>query len=95
MVDLRKNVTNQFMKQGMSRAKDVMGIDQNSTGASSDKNSNGPINWRIYNYPPLLRLIHYSTDELSQPYASLAKRMHICALAIIVVCSLSCKLMNK
>jgi len=56
MVDLRKNVMNQFAKQTVSKAKDAMGIE---TAGSAQE---GPINWQNYNYPPLFRIVHYSTD---------------------------------
>lgn len=63
MVDLRKNVMNQFAKQTIGRAKESLGIEStdNST-IHNDNNSQGPINWHHYNYPPLFRIIHYSTD---------------------------------
>ena len=41
--------------------------------------------WLDYNYPPLLRMFHYSTEELSPPTKSLAKKMHIAALIIVVI----------
>ena len=63
MVDLRKNVANQFAKHTVNKAKEAFGIDTNDNSQFSQENQ-GPINWRHYNYPPLLRLVHYSTDEL-------------------------------
>ena len=47
--------------------------------------------WLNYNYPPLLKMFHYSTDGLSQPVASLARHMHIAALIICVIQPLSSK----
>ena len=86
MVDLRKAVNNQFMKHVSNKAKEAVGIDStDNSNQAIGAQPVGPINWRIYNYPPLLRLIHYSTDELRQPFIGLAKRMHICALAIVVL----------
>ena len=41
--------------------------------------------WLDYNYPPLLRLFHYSTDELTLPVKQLARKMHLAALLICVI----------
>jgi hypothetical protein len=90
MVDLRKHVANQFAKQTMSKASEMVGISSAETSVSKIDN-NGPIQWHNYNYPPLLRLIHYSTDQLRQPYAGLARKMHICALLIVIVSLFNCK----
>lgn len=80
MVDLRKQVVNQFAKQTIGKA---IGLDSGS-GPSQEESQGGPINWQHYNYPPLIRLMHYSTDQLKQPFLGLAKRMHACALLIVV-----------
>ena len=40
MVDLRKNVMNQFAKQTVSKAKESIGIE-----GTEATNSEGPINW--------------------------------------------------
>ena len=42
-----------------------------------------PLEWRNYNYPPLLRLTHYSTDKLTPEFKSQVRRMHIAALLIL------------
>ena len=89
MVDLRKNVMNQFAKQTVSKAKESLGIE--STQASQD--SEGPINWQNYNYPPLIRLVHYSTENLRQPHLGVAKKMHACALLILFNQLINCKLL--
>jgi hypothetical protein len=44
----------------------------------------GPINWQNYNYPPIIRLVHYSTDSLKPPFQSLAKKLHACAVLIVI-----------
>lgn len=41
--------------------------------------------WLNYNYPPGLRLFHYSTAELAPPVASLARKMHVTALIVCVI----------
>ena len=65
MVDIRRNVMNQFAKQGVGKVKESLGIEgSDSTGSNRDSNQT-PINWHDFNYPPLIRLIHYSTVELS------------------------------
>ena len=56
-----------------------MGIETSTAESASE----GPINWQNYNYPPLIRLVHYSTDSLRQPHLGLAKKMHACALLIL------------
>ena len=64
MVDLRKNVMNQFAKQTVNKAKEAIGIDPNQAGPNGTQGEGGPINWQNYNYPPLIRLVHYSTEHL-------------------------------
>lgn len=67
MVDLKKNVMNQFQKQMINQVKENLGIETNDNSQiQGDPSGNGgsPINWHNYNYPPLIRLIHYSTDQL-------------------------------
>lgn len=80
MVDLRKNVMNQFAKQTVGKAKEAIGIE----GPSTQQSQEGPINWQNYNYPPLIRLVHYSTEHLKQPFLGLAKKMHACAILVII-----------
>lgn len=67
MVDLRKAVANQFAKQTISQAKEQLGIENNAgdgTNGTDGTGQEGPINWTNYNYPPLIRVVHYSTDAL-------------------------------
>ncbi|CDW72508.1 UNKNOWN [Stylonychia lemnae] len=87
MVDLRKNVAKQFQKQAIKGVKDNLGIESNDNSGYEGQGSgaeNSPINWQNYNYPPLFKLIHYSTDQLNDPFRSLAKKMHACAILILV-----------
>jgi hypothetical protein len=85
MVDLRKNVMKQFSKQIESSAKQQLGLPgTDSSGISHKQQQSGPIDWHHYNYPPLLKLIHYSTKELKQPQMSTARKLHAVALIIIV-----------
>ena len=63
MVDsFQKAAVNQFAKQTFSKAKESLGIE--TTQASPTAPTNSPINWQNYNYPPLLKIVHYSTDML-------------------------------
>ena len=87
MVDLRKNVMNQFAKQTVTKAKESLGIE--STQASQE-GGEGPINWQNYNYPPLIRLVHYSTENLKQPHLGVAKKMHACAILIFINQLINC-----
>ena len=41
--------------------------------------------WLDYNYPPGLRLFHYSTEDLTPPVAALARKMHVAALIVCVI----------
>eukprot|EP00347_Sterkiella_histriomuscorum_P001124 403373235 len=85
MVDLRKNVMNQFQKQAINNVKENLGIETNDNSQiSSNNNNQSPISWHNYNYPPVLKILHYSTDQLRQPFVGLAKRMHACAILILV-----------
>ena len=79
MVDLRSNVMNQFAKQTISKAKESMGIESTTASQSGQE---GPINWQNYNYPPIIKIVHYSTDQLREPHLGVAKKMHACALLI-------------
>lgn len=47
--------------------KENLGIEANDNSTidkemGSSNNNNGPINWHNYNYPPIFKIIHYSTD---------------------------------
>ena len=41
--------------------------------------------WLDYNYPPLIRVFHYSTGGLAPPVEALARKMHLVALIICVI----------
>jgi len=65
MVDLRKNVASAFAKQTIGKAKESLGIESTENShMQSENNGQGPIIWQNYNYPPLIRIIHYSTNHL-------------------------------
>ena len=51
---------------------------------SSLKSQSNQIKWDDFNYPPLLRVIHYSSAELQEPARTLARRIH-CSFLILVV----------
>ena len=42
------------------------------------------IKWEEFNYPPLLKLIHYDLNELNEPHKSLVKKMHISSILVFV-----------
>jgi hypothetical protein len=63
MTDIRKHVATGFAKQTFSQAKNALGIETQDNSVNEEQK--GPINWRDYNYPPLIRLFHYSTTALS------------------------------
>ena len=41
--------------------------------------------WKQYNYPPLIKLFHYSLTDLQQPMLSLARRMHAAAIVVLII----------
>jgi hypothetical protein len=45
----------------------------------------GQIIWDDFNYPPFVRLIHYSLDELQDPIRSVVKKMHLVFLLVLVI----------
>ena len=42
------------------------------------------INWEEFNYPPLLKLIHYNSNELNDPHKSLVKKMNLSFILVFV-----------
>ena len=49
---------------------------------------NSGINWNDFNYPPLLKLIHYKRNELSNPHRYMATLLwlsHILIFAISII----------
>ena len=53
-----------------------------------------PINWEDYNYPPYIRLFHYSTDHLKQPILRIVRFMHLSFSLIIIVSLVNCKFLS-
>jgi hypothetical protein len=33
--------------------------------------------WLEFNYPPVLKLIHYKPNEITQPFQGVVKKMHM------------------
>ena len=61
MVDMKKNIASGFAKATSKQIKNELGLG-NEEFPNSNQKENSPINWYYYNYPPLLRLVHYSTS---------------------------------
>ncbi len=57
------------MKQGMSQ---VQGIGR-PYGFGAQKGPEESINWQDYNYPPYVRIIHYSQSEIPNSIADITK----------------------
>jgi hypothetical protein len=66
-----------------------MGIEDAQTSTGSAKE--GPINWQNYNYPPIIKVVHFSTDSLRQPFLSIAKKLHACAILVLAIQLINCK----
>ena len=47
---------------------------------------NVDLEWNNYNYPPLIRLFHYSTDRLQNPIQRVVRVLHYSFLAYLVLC---------
>jgi len=43
------------------------------------------IKWDDFNYPPLLRVIHYSSEELQEPARNISKRIHASFLILVLI----------
>lgn len=43
------------------------------------------LEWNNYNYPPLLRLFHYSTDKLQNPILRVVRILHINFITVLVI----------
>ena len=91
MEEVKRSAMKQFAKQGIGRMKESIGI-ESSTGSISQSSSQSPINWHDFNYPPVMRLYHYSTVELNKPFARLSKMMHACVILILINTLLNCKI---
>ena len=47
--------------------------------------------WLDYNYPPGLKMFHYSTEDLAPTHASLARKLNLAALVICLIQPISRK----
>jgi len=65
---------------GLAIGKPINGLQTSSSG-SSGRND---INWVDFNYPPALRLIHYSAEELP---TSLSGLVHCMNLSFVITCT--------
>ena len=74
------------MKQAASSQ---IGSIKSSLKGQSNANA---IKWDDFNYPPVLRIIHYSSEELPDPAKGLSKRIH--ASFLILVLTLLINLVN-
>ena len=82
MVDFaKKTVAKAITRDATSSAQNALGIED----TQSKDYPQSPIVWTNYNFPPLLRLAHYSTVELKNPVLRTVKMMHAAAILIIVV----------
>ena len=79
MVDVKKAMA----KQAVANAMGKVGLGK---GTSNDEFNyeTAVLQWREYNYPPVLKLFHYSTDKLKAEFRAQSIRMHIAALLILV-----------
>ena len=41
--------------------------------------------WLDYNYPPVLKMFHYSTDDLSPAHSSVSRKLNLAALIICLI----------
>lgn len=58
--------------------------------AMVNKSSNYPdIDWSDFNFPPLIRVFHFSLAELQPPYKPIVRNIYICYLIILVITLLS------
>ena len=47
--------------------------------------------WLDYNYPPGLKMFHYSTEDLSPTHASVARKLNLASLLICLIQPISRK----
>eukprot|EP00930_Biecheleria_cincta_P043628 TRINITY_DN29945_c0_g1_i1.p2 TRINITY_DN29945_c0_g1~~TRINITY_DN29945_c0_g1_i1.p2 ORF type:complete len:236 (+),score=15.99 TRINITY_DN29945_c0_g1_i1:30-710(+) len=59
-----------------------------NTLASSQSPSHSDINWVDFNYPPVLRLIHFNLEELPSSHVGLARCFHITFQLTVFTCAL-------
>mmetsp|Transcript_70819 Transcript_70819/g.196745 ORF Transcript_70819/g.196745 Transcript_70819/m.196745 type:complete len:234 (+) Transcript_70819:50-751(+) len=60
-----------------------------TTPGSRDSLSHGEINWVNFNYPPLLRVIHYDIEELPSSLTGLVRRMNMSFNLTVLSCVLN------
>ena len=41
--------------------------------------------WKEYNYPPCLKLFHYSVEDLQEPMKSLARKLNAGAVVVLII----------
>ena len=71
----------QFAVSGMKNAISS----QVSSMKSSLKSQPNAIKWDDFNYPPILRVIHYSSAELQEPARSFSRRIHGSFLLLVLI----------
>ena len=60
----------------------VTGAAKQVVGSEED---NGPINWKDYNFPPCLHLVHFSLTELSGRVKRVVLNMYLSFLIVVFV----------
>lgn len=58
-------------------------------GLSSRPPGLAEINWVDFNYPPLIRLIHYNTDELPSTLVGVVRGFHLSWILTLITCLLN------
>lgn len=71
----------QFAMTGMKQAVSS----QVNSMKSSLKSQPNNIKWDDFNYPPLIHLIHYSSDELPDSTRGLVRRIHASFVILVVI----------
>lgn len=54
-------------------------------GAKYAENSKSKINWNDFNYPPLIKVIHYNPSELMSPHLGVARLLWLSFVMVFVV----------
>jgi hypothetical protein len=54
--------------------------------SNSENQRNNDLEWNNFNYPPLIRLFHYSTDRLQNPIQRVVRVLHYSFLVYLVLC---------
>eukprot|EP00914_Ancora_sagittata_P033280 GHVO01067133.1.p1 GENE.GHVO01067133.1~~GHVO01067133.1.p1 ORF type:complete len:224 (+),score=21.54 GHVO01067133.1:35-706(+) len=79
-------------KAANSMFKDVQREWSQTVGMVGNSPSTAPetrIDWVDFNYPPLIRLIHYDISELTTPVASIVRLIHYSYIGTVVMCFLN------